>query len=224
MTKTTFAAAVFALLGMTGAAQAIPVITFQGVANTANIADFYNGGTDSLGYSLGYNYGVHFDGVAALNYNGAYAKGPVTMTIAPNLFGENVSYLIKFNAAVNFALDGQYATLSATQWSDSAYVASTRNPYCATEAACNATGYRYIHPSQLGGYILESNGTATTVRFSTDRLDNIEFVMLPGNTDRPPVILGSTELDRDIPEPASLALLGLGAFGFVAARRRSKQA
>lgn len=223
MTKKTFAAVLFAIFSATGSAQAIPVITFQGVANTANIADFYNGGTDSLGSSLGYNYGVHFNGKAALNVAGAYAKGPITMTVGANLFGENVSYLIKFNAAVNFALDGQITTLSTTRWSDSAYVASTRNPFCSTESQCLATGFRYINPSRMDGYVLESNGSATTVTFNTDRLDNIEFVALPGNSDRPPIIAGSSELNRDIPEPASLALFGLGAFGLVAARRRSNQ-
>jgi hypothetical protein len=221
MTKSLVAAALLAFLGVATAAQAIPVITFQGVANTANVADFYNGGTDSIGNTFGYNYGIHFNAIAAENEAGAYVKGHASMSIAAGLFGAGVSYYILFNAAENTDIDGRLTFLSAERLSDSVYVGSNRNPYCSTEAQCLATGFRYIHPSQMAGYYLESNGSATTVSFNTDRLDNIQFALLSDPFVRPPLIAGASNLDRDIPEPASIALLGLGALGFVAARRRS---
>lgn len=223
MKKSLILSALIAAMGLANSAQAIPVITFQGVANTANVADFYNGGTDSVGSTLGYNYGIHFDAIAAENVAGAYVKGRATMTIAANLFGVGVGYAILFNAAVNNTLDGAYSYAFEQGFSDSAYVASNRNPYCSTEEACAATGFNYVHPSQMGGYYLESNGSATTVTFNTDRLDNIQFVLLSGLPARPPTIAGSALLDNDIPEPASVVLLGLGAVGLAATRRRSTQ-
>jgi hypothetical protein len=224
MTRKLISAAVFAILGMTCNAQAIPVITFQGVANTANVADFYNGGTDSLGYSLGYNYGISFNAKVALNEAGAYVKGHASMTLAANLFGEGVGYIIKFNAADNTSIDGELSYIFGDGFSDSEYVSSNVNPFCATYEACIATGYRYINPSAMGGYSLESNGSATTVYFNTDRLDNITIIAAPFDSTRLPAIAGAANLDRDIPEPAGLALIGLGALGLVSARRRSKSA
>lgn len=209
-----------ALALATPLAQAFPTITFSGVANGANVADFYNGGTDSLGYH-GFNYGIHFDAIVANNVAGPYVRGGATMTFAANLFGNNVPFVIKLNAASN-GVDGAPSYITGGANPDSLWVAGNGNPYCYTEAQCRAGGYYYVHPSQMGGYIMYSDGTETTVTFNTDRLDNIEFMLASDASAfvRPTMLSGSADLDRDIPEPTSIALLGIGLAGFAGMRRR----
>lgn len=202
-------------------AHALPVITFSGVANGANVADFYNGGTDSAGYT-GVNYGIHFNAVVANNVAGPYVRGMATMSFAANMFGDNVPFYIQFNAS-RYDVDGGASYLVGGQ-GDSAYVGGNGNPYCNTEAQCQAIGSRYVYHSSMGGYFLASDGPATSVTFNTDRLDNIRFVLASevGSNPRPPNLIGNAELDRDIPEPAPLALFGIGAVMLTLMRRKRK--
>jgi hypothetical protein len=199
-------------------AQALPVITFSGVANGANVADFYNGGTDSTGYA-GVNYGIHFDAVIANNVAGPYVKGHASMSFAANMFGENVPFYILFNAS-NYAIDPVQSFING-DYTDSVWVGGNGNPYCQTEAQCQAIGSRYVYHSTMGGYYFSSDGSATSVTFNTDRLDNISFVLASeaGSNPRPSYLVGSAELDRDIPEPAPTALLGIGALMLVLRRK-----
>lgn len=199
-------------------AQALPVITFSGVANGANVADFYNGGTDSAGYA-GVDYGIHFNAVVANSVAGPYVKGTASMSFAANMFGADVPFFILFNAS-RYDVDGGLSFINGTH-SDSAYVSGNGNPYCQTEAQCQAIGSLYVYHSAMGGYNLYSDGSATSVSFNTDRLDNISFVLASeaGSFPRPPYLVGSSELDRDIPEPAPVALLGIGALMLVLRRK-----
>jgi hypothetical protein len=220
--KTTIAFALACAL-TASVANALPVITFAGVANGANVADFYNGGTDSRGYR-GVDYGIHFNAIVANNEAGQYVKGHASMTFAADLFGANTPFYIKFNASRQ-DVDGGASFISGG-YSDSVWVSGNGNPRCQTEAQCQAIGSLYVHPSSMGGYVFYSDGKATTVSFNTDRLDNIQFVLAtdPGAGDRPPYLVGNSILDRDIPEPAPVTLLGIGALGLMALRRRKTKA
>ena len=184
MSKIILAPLAVALLGaaLTASASPIPAdftLNFSGVANLANVARFYNGGTDSAGYR-GHDYGVSFGGTVHLNENGPYVSGPAHMSFAANLFGDNVAFFIKFNAARN-DVDGGLSYIFGSNYSDTARVAGNANPYCGSEASCVAGGYNYIHPSEMGGYMFYADGiNATDVIFNTDRLDNIQFVKVGG--------------------------------------------
>lgn len=203
-------------------AQALPTITFNGVAYGANVADFYNGGTDSAGYS-GTNYGIHFNAVVGNTIAGAYVNGHATMSFAANLFGDNVPFYIQFNAS-RYDVDGGNSFIySGNNIIDTQWVGGNGNPYCNTQAQCNAMGYGYVYHSTMGGYYFYSDGTATSVTFNTDRLDNVRFVLASevGSNPRPPSLVGSAELDREVPEPAPLALLGIGAVLLTLTRRKA---
>lgn len=204
-------------------AYALPVITFSGVANGANVADFYNGGTDSAGYA-GVNYGIHFNAVVANNVAGPYVKGTASMTFNADMFGANVPFYIQFNAS-NYGIDPVQSYINGT-YGDSVYVSGNGNPRCSTPAACEAIGSLYVPHSSMGGYYFYSDGSATSVSFITDRLDNIRFVLASevGNNPRPPSLAGSLELDRDIPEPAPVALFGIGAVMLTLMRRKKRAA
>ena len=210
----------FAIVFATPLAHALPVMTFDGVAYGANVADFYNGGTDSAGYS-GANYGVHFNAVVGNTVAGAYVKGAATMTFAANLFGDNVPFYIQFNAS-RYDVDGANSFIRGGTSGGSVWVGGNGNPRCNTEAACIALGTGYVYHSTMGGYYFYSDGTATSVTFNTDRLDNVRFVLaseINGNP-RPPSLIGSAVLDREIPEPATFALLGIGAALLMLTRRK----
>ena len=227
MLKRIIGSALLAAAAVALPASANILLTFEGVGNGANVADFYNGGTDSFGNYGTQNYGIHFNGVVAYNADGAYVKGGASMSFAANIIPANIdpAFVIKFLAtAYGTGSDGAPTIISGGGMSDSVLVAGTGNPFCNSAASCQAGGYSYIHPSQLYGYVIASNGTATNVNFATARLDNVEFVAYTGSesTIRLPTRLGSAALDIDIPEPASFSMLALGLVG-LALRRRSQK-
>jgi hypothetical protein len=210
----------------TQSALAGPFIDFEGVGRGANVADFYNGGTDSFGNRGTVNYGIHFDAVVAYNADGAYVKGHATMSFSPDILSatnpEQSGFAVKFLASV-YDDEGTHSDIfGANYYQDSTWVAGTRNPACNGEADCKAGGWYYTYPSTMSGYKLSSDGTANFVDFRTGRLDNIEFVPYssPDSFDLPKTRWGSAALDVDIPEPASLALFVLAATGLAASRRK----
>jgi hypothetical protein len=224
MFKKSSLVAVLALV-MSQTAFANPFINFQGVGNGANVADFYNGGTDSYGNKGTVNYGIHFDATVKYNSAGAYVAGNALMSFAPDIVsiadGYSPFFFVKFQAS-RYGVDGGFSTIKGPTSSDAVYVAGNGNPYCHSEADCNAKGYTYVYHSTMGGYQLASNGTETSVFFNTDRLDNISFVPDTGPASEVPPggTRGSAALDVDVPEPASIALVGLGMSGLMLARRR----
>lgn len=181
-------------------ASASVLVDFEGVGNGASVNDYYNGGTDSLGNS-GTNYGIHFRG-GTVRYNqlGAYVYGPVTATFSTTLSGSGVSFMG----------DGLFL--------------DTMSTVCFSNGSCEpflfeSMSYQPPVPGNPGpfvagyypGKVWPGNlpyADIVSITFNTLALDDIRF-----NGTAP-----ATE--ATVPEPTSIALLGLGALGLLGARRR----
>jgi hypothetical protein len=219
MIKKTVALCAFGICMVAGNANASILLNFDGVGNGAQVLDFYNGGTDSQGNS-GINYGIHFSGgTVAYNQFGAYIQGPASIQFAADIVPiDPISHeLIIGFLAVRHDIDGGPSSIFGPGYLDSEWIQGTENPFCPytgvdIPSACNSQ-FPQIPLSTLFGYSLFSDGTATSINFNTDGLDDIEF----GATGSP-AIRGSTQYE--IPEPATAALLILGALSFALSRRK----
>lgn len=204
---------------LAGSANASILIDFEGVGSGAEVLDFYNGGTDSMGNS-GINYGVHFSGgIVRHNQFGAYLSGDIfyrnsiTMTFSPTppAAGEIDHFNIGFLATrFDDAADGGNSWIYGDGLFDAVFIAGINNPYCLrsyTRQECIDMHYLTDY-NTLTGYTFNGVGTANRIVFNTSGLDNIEF----GSNGRP--------ANRTVPEPASLALIALGLLGLMCSRKR----
>lgn len=195
------------------------------------IGDYYNGGHDSLNRK-GQDVGLSFSN-AYVKYRprGAYLAGPAVLTIDQAKLRAALGtdrFYISFRG-------GRYlpgADESGPVWvlfddghsEPYTYLGHNWNPYCASDPAfCNWPHYASMYGRAVGTY----DGVALPARihFGTDRLDSIEIVgYVPGQGfNHPDSFGGSDALDRDIPEPASIPLIGAaGALALLFRRRRNK--
>lgn len=201
-----------------GSALANPIVLdFEGVGNEAAVLNFYNGGTDSQGHS-GTNYGISF-GPNALGLidsdnggTGNFANEPSASTILFFLSGSAVlNYAAGFDTGFSFyyssmreAVVNVYSGLNATgDLLGSISLAALTNQTCTGDpngdnCAFSAAGVAFAGTARS----IDFGGTVNSIGF-----DNITF--------------GSEQPGGAVPEPATLALIGLGLLGTGAARRRS---
>ena len=208
------------ILAVASAATAapIPVLTFDGLTNGAQIQSYYNGGTDSLG-NVGFNYGVTFDGGTVQVANG--------LTYLTNVSGVHVAG--GFPTGVSF----NYSTL--------------QTPFNSNGAPAGDPGANdfYSYSFDINGNIVDANflGNTTTgfcqaftnqfCLFAGARETANTNMLLSGFTFSPRAAIDtitfgsvagvSNEFATSVPEPTTTALFGLGLFGFVVARRRLKK-
>jgi hypothetical protein len=205
-------------------------VDFEEFAYGVSIGDYYNHGKDSLNRSSGSYYGLTFNGgKIKASPLGNYLAGATTLMIDPNAvraFLGSVSYYITFNAGIYYQQD--YRSVDATYedgfFEPVAYVPGNATPDCVERLGCVNPHY-----GTMGGYsVATASSPATVVRivFPTDRLDNLQIHSWDGTSPIATVepIQGSHELTRDIPEPTSLALLGIGAAGLLTRYRSSRKA
>jgi len=190
----------------------IITLDFEGVANQANIEDFYNGGTDSQGNS-GENYGISFgsDALACIDSdNGGgcgFANEPTPITTmfftsgsailnSTNGFDTGFSFYYSSVAAVSvnvysgIDLAGDLlGTINLTSnWQDNSCSGDPTGAFCNWDiGSLNFAGIAHS---------IDFGGTANQVGF-----DNITF--------------GSANPDSSVsvPEPSSLAIFALALMG-----------
>lgn len=198
MQRTAIALA-FALLA--GSASANVLIDFEGIGVGASVNDYYNGGTDSLGNS-GVNYGVRFSG-GEIRYNqfGAYVYGPVTATFSTALPSSGVSFM-----ADGLFLDSM-STVCYSRGTCEPFLLESMSyqPPIGGQPAGTVPGW-YPGKVWAGSF---PYADIISISFNTIALDNLRF---DGSA------IGG--VNAEVPEPGSIALLGLGVFGLLAARRR----
>lgn len=220
--KRTAIALAFAL--MAGSASASVFIDFEGIGAGASVNDYYNGGTDSLGNS-GVNYGIRFNG-GTVRYDslGAHIEGFFSVTFAPNLVPADPgrdTYGLSF-LATRWDIDGGNSWVySGGNRTDAIYVQGVDNPLCTTKEDCLSRGLSYIPNSTLFGFFTGIFADTTRIEFNVNAADDLFFgaTMAPVfRRDVPDVAQGT------VPEPGSLALLGLGALGMFLRRKASMPA
>jgi len=205
-------------------------VDFEEFAYGASIGDYYNHGKDSLNRASGSYYGLTFTGgTIKATPSGLYLAGATKLTIDPKAVREILGtddYYITFNAGVYYQQD--YRTVFVT-YEDGfvephAYIQGNATPDCQVIYGC----FNPEHMGTMGGYRITSaylNIPAVSILFPTDRLDNLQIHARTGSGPlvTAPDIKGTDELSRDIPEPASIALLGIGAAALMTRRYRNNQ-
>lgn len=202
------------------------VLDFEAFISHSQIGDFYSGGRDSHNRQGYHDYGLSFRNESILHTSrGAFLGGPVELTIDPAKLRAALGsdkYYISFNAG-RYDVDGGpvFVLFEDGYVEPYTWVYGNANPYCPTDPRfCGI-----VHPGTMLSYRIYSpygEAMATRIYFDTDRLDNLQFhAYTGGEYILPPPIIGSEPFDRVIPEPASMALLGVGMLGLLMRRRRT---
>lgn len=207
--KSTFAAAAFA--AVVAPASAAVVLDFEGVGNLANIDNFYNGGTDSLGNS-GMNYGIAFSSVTLgiidsdAGGNGDFANEPSASTV---MFYQDANNAV-LNAAAGFNTGFSFYYSSST--------AATVNVWSALNATGTLLGSLNLL-SQYNGNQCVGDPTGaycnwTAVGFSGTAM-SIDFGDTAALTVFDDITFGSVTPGVPEPETYALMLAGLGIVGYM---------
>jgi hypothetical protein len=211
------AAACFALTTFSASASPIPILNFEGSADGALIQDFYNGGTDSYG-NYGGNYGVTFSGGIVRVVNGLTYLTNVSSIRIANAFYNGVSFSystrqVPYSNGLtpdyapdddDFRAELLPAPGSGVDLNDSSYLGNTTTGYCQhmPQQFCLFSGaFISAMPGvPLGGFNFSRNAALDTIAFGS--------IALPAN-------------EWAVPEPTTLATLGLGILGLIGTRRKS---
>lgn len=202
------------LVSFSGAANAIPILDFEGSQDGALIQNFYNGGTDSFG-NRGGDYGVTFEGGIVRVENGLTYLTGVTRILVAGGFADGAS----FNYSTRQPKDKHYGEddFAAFYWSTQnnfsewQFLGNTGTGFCETMPGqfCLFSGARI----QVVGMVLDG------FTFKSDAaIDSIHF----GNL-KPPAnqwALGADVPGYQLPEPGTVALMGLGLLGLASRRPR----
>lgn len=218
--KTTMklAAALLTTMLALPAAHAAPVVlTFEGTGDLAAVNDFYNGGTDSSGAS-GTNYGINFsrtslaliDSDAGGSGNFANEPSPSTILFFTSGGAATMNVAAGFDTGFSFF----YSTNSAGFVNVYDGLNGTGNILASLVLAPNISGCvgdpsgSFCRWSPVG---VSFAGTAYSVDFG-GAADLIGF---------DDITLGTSVPGGTVPEPGTLALLGLAGLGLAARRRKA---
>ena len=207
-------AAVVSAMGISSAAYAADVLTFEGLQDEEQIANFYDGGYGGSGSGPGPNYGITFgaDSLALISTaaggSGAFTNAPSGVTVAFFLSGAGdiLDKSSGFSSGFSFYYADQVGfTGNVTVWSGldgtgtelaSISLSPTPDPYNVWAAA----GVTFTGVAQSAVF----GGSANYIGF-----DNIT--------------IGSATPGGGVPEPSTWALMGLGFAGLAFAGYRSRR-
>lgn len=207
-------------LAFAAPAMAVPIVLdFEGATNGLAVNDFYNGGTDAGGAS-GVNYGINFS-ASSLALVDADAGGGGN-------FGNEPS-----PSTILFFLSGGAATMNVAAGFTtgfSFYYTSSAAGFVNVYDGLNGTGTLLATINLLaniGGCVGDPTGSFCTfspigVAFAgTAR--SVDFGGTADLIGFDDITLGAVVPGNPVPEPGTLALLGLGALGLGAMRRRRQR-
>lgn len=209
--------AAIALAAISANTLAVPVLNFEGSQDGALIQDFYNGGTDSFGNSGG-NYGVSFGGGVVRVVNGlTYLTNVSSVRIAGGFEnGVSFNYSTRQSAYGSNGLPigdpgvndfvSSFFDINGQKLEEN-YMGNMTTGSCQDFSGqfCLFGGSRFIYPDVLlGSFSFSTNAAIDTIAFGS--------VVAPPN-----------ERASHVPEPTTIALLGLGLLGFATSRRKSSK-
>lgn len=197
-------------------------LDFEGLGSEAQIGEFYNGGTDSMG-NAGTNYGISFGtNTLALQESDPYANFSRTPS------GETIMFFLTGTAILNYApgfSDGFAFYYSTVYFAAKVQVYDSLNATgnLLGEIQLGALGYGPDPDNDYSNWAIGSlsfAGTAKSINFGGTvnkvAYDNITFGSTnPNAVSTPP---------SDVPEPGSLALLLAGGLAALAPRRAGRTA
>lgn len=212
------AAACFAFSTFSATASPIPILNFKGSVDGALIQDFYNGGTDSYG-NYGGNYGVTFSGGIVRVVNGLTYLTNVSSIRIASAFYDGVSFnystrQVPYSNGLTPDYAPDYADFRAhllpipggggVDFNDSSYLGNTTTGYCQhmPQQFCLFAGASISATPgvPLGGFNFSRDAALDTISFGS--------ITPPAN-------------EWAVPEPTTLATLGLGILGLIGTRRKS---
>lgn len=206
------------LLALNTANAALIVLDFEGVGHTAQVLNFYNGGTDSMGNS-GTNYGIQF-GVNALGVIDGDVGGGATGNIANEPSPSTALFFLTGSAVLNYAPG--FTTGFSFYYSSS--TAASVNVY----DGLNATGNLLASIPLAAQFNVSCTGDPTGAYCNWTPIGaafagiakSIDFGGGVNLTAYDNITFGSERPVIETPEPALAGLMGLGLLGLGLARRR----